>query len=45
MTNSNTNNKSVSKISSGGHKRTQQRVSAKLLSYLYKLQIVHATNN
>jgi len=27
------------------HKRTQQEVSAELLSYLYKLQMVHATNN
>ena len=27
------------------HKRTQQGVSAELLSYLYKLHIVCATNN
>jgi len=45
MTNSNTNNKSLSRISSGDYKRTQQEVSAELLSYLYKLQIVCATNN
>ena len=29
----------------GDHKRTQQEVSAELLSYLYELQMVHATNN
>jgi len=29
----------------GDHKRTQQEVSAKLLPYIYKLQMVHATNN
>ena len=29
----------------GDHKRTQQEVSAELLPYLYKLQMVHATNN
>ena len=29
----------------GDHKRTQQEASAKLLPYLYKLQMVHATNN
>ena len=45
MTNSNTNNKSLSRISSGNHKKTQQGVSAKLLPYLYKLHMVHATNN
>ena len=44
-TNSNTSNKSLSRISSGDHKRTQQRVSAGLLSYLYKLHMVHAANN
>ena len=27
------------------HKRTQQEVSTELLSYLYKLQMVYATNN
>jgi len=27
------------------HKRTQQRVFAVLLPYLYKLHMVHATNN
>jgi len=27
------------------YKRTQQGVSAELLSYLYKLHMVHATNN
>ena len=42
-TNSNTNSKSLSKISSGDHKRTQQEVSTELLPYLYKLYIVHAT--
>ena len=31
MTNSNTNNKSLSKISSGNYKRTEQGVFAKLL--------------
>ena len=45
MTNSNTNNKSLSRISSRDHKRTQQEVSAELLPYLYRLQIVHTTNN
>jgi len=29
----------------GDHKRTQQKVSAKLLPYLYKLQMVHANTN
>jgi len=43
MTNSNTSNKSLSRISSGDHKRTQQGVSAELLSYLYKLHMVCAT--
>ena len=37
--------KSLSRISNGDHKRTQQGVSAELLSYLYKLHMVHATNN
>ena len=27
------------------HKRTRQGVSAELLSYIYKLHMVHATNN
>jgi len=44
-TNRNTNNRSLSRISSGNHKRTQQGVSAELLPYLYKLHMVHATNN
>ena len=44
-TNSNTSNKSLSRISSGNHKRTQQGVSAVLESYLYKLCLVCATNN
>jgi len=44
-TNSNTNNKSLSSISSGDYKRTRQGVSAELLLYLYKLQMVHVTNN
>ena len=43
--NSNTSNKSLSRISSGDYKRTQQEVSAGLLPYLYKLHMVHATNN
>jgi len=41
--NNNTSNKSLSRISSGDHKRTQQRVSAELLFYVYKLHMVHAT--
>jgi len=45
MTNSNTSNKSLSRITSGDYKRTQQGVSAGLLHYLYKLHMVHATNN
>ena len=44
-TNSDTINKSLSRVSSGDYKRTQQEVSAELLSYLYKLQMVCATNN
>ena len=44
-TNSNTSNKSLSRISSGNHKRTRQGVSTKLLPYLYKLHMVCATNN
>ena len=35
MTNSNTSNKSLSRISSGDHKRTQQGVPIVLLPYLY----------
>ena len=42
-TNSNTSNKSLSRISSGNHKRTQQGVPAILLPYLYKLHVVYAT--
>jgi len=42
-TNSNTSNKSLSRISSGDHKRTQQGVSTELLPYLYKLHMVCAT--
>ena len=45
MTNNHTSNKSLSRISSGDHKRTRQEVFAVLLSYLYKLYIVYATNN
>jgi len=45
ITNSNTNNKSLNKISSEDYKRTQQGVSAGLLLYLYKLHMVHAMNN
>jgi len=45
MTNSNTSNKSLSRISSKNHKRTRQGVSDGLLPYLYKLHMVHATNN
>ena len=44
-TNSDTINKSLSRVSSRDYKRTQQEVSAELLSYLYKLQMVCATNN
>ena len=44
-TNSNTSDKSLSRISSRDHKRTQQEVSAVLESYLYKLHLVYATNN
>ena len=44
-TNSNTASKSLNRISSGNHKRTQQEVSAVLLLYLYKVHMVHATNN
>ena len=44
-TNSDTINKSLSWVSSGDYKRTRQEVSAELLSYLYKLQMVCATNN
>ena len=33
--------KSLSRISSGDHKKTQQGVFAALLLYLYKLQVVH----
>ena len=40
--NSNTSNKSLSRISSENHKRTQQEVFAGLLLYLYKLHMVHA---
>ena len=38
--NSNTSNKSLSRISSGNHKRTWQGVSTELLPYLYKLHMV-----
>ena len=44
-TNSNTASKSLNRISSGNYKRTQQEVSAVLLLYLYKVHMVHATNN
>ena len=44
-TNSNTSNKSLSRILSGDYKRTQQGVFTGLLPYLYKLHIVYATNN
>ena len=37
--------KSLSRILSRDYKRTQQGVSAKLLSYLYRLHMVCATNN
>ena len=43
MTNSNTNNKSLSRISSSDHKKTQQGVSAELLPYLYRLHMVRAS--
>ena len=45
MTNNYTSSKSLNRISSRDHKRTQQGVSAELLPYLYKLHMVHATNN
>ena len=45
ITNSNTSNKSLSRISSGDYKRTRQEVSAGLLPYLYKLHMVYAMNN
>jgi len=38
--------KALSRQSSGeNHKRTRQGVSAKLESYIYKVHMVHATNN
>ena len=43
MTNNNTSNKFLSRISSGDYRRTQQGVFAELLPYLYKLHMVHAT--
>ena len=42
--NSSTTNKSLSRISSGDHKKTQQGVSNILLFYLYNRQIVHAND-
>jgi len=36
---------SVKQLSGEGHKRTQQGVSAKLESLIYKTCLVHATNN
>ena len=44
MTNSSITSKSLSRISSRNHKRTQQEVSDILLSYLYYRYIVHANN-
>ena len=43
-TNSNTSNKSLNRISSGDHKRTQQGVPNVLLPYLYKVLMVGANN-
>jgi len=43
MTNNNTSNKSLSRISIGDYKRTWQEVSAGLPPYLYKLHMVCAT--
>ena len=43
-TNSNTTSKSLSRISSGDHKRTQQEVLTIFLYYLYQVLMVHASN-
>ena len=43
-TNSSTTSKSLSRISSGDHKRTQQEVSNVLLLYLYNRFMVCANN-
>ena len=43
-TNSNTTSKSLNRISSGNHKRTQQGVPDVLLSYLYNRYMVCAIN-
>ena len=43
-TNNNTMSKSLSKISSQNHKRTQQGISNVLLFYLYKVLMVCANN-
>jgi len=42
--NSNTSNKSLNRISSGDHKRTQRGVPNVLLLYLYKVLMVYANN-
>ena len=45
-TNDHTNNKSLkADIKQEVHKRTEQGISAKLESYIYKVHMVHATNN
>ena len=43
-TNSSTTSKSLSRISSGNHKKTQQGVSNVLLPYLYYRYMVHTNN-
>ena len=43
-TNNNTMSKSLSKISSQNHKRTQQEIPNVLLFYLYKVLMVCANN-
>ena len=43
-TNSSMMSKSLSWISSGNYKRTQQEVPITFLYYLYKVLIVHANN-
>ena len=43
-TNSSTMSKSLSRISSGNYKRTQQEVPNVLLLYLYYRYMVHANN-
>ena len=45
ITNNHTSSKSLSRISSEDHKKTQQGVPAVFLSYLYYYIMVYATNN